>query len=381
MEWKKEKIKFSERNLNEENVKKFVTSKLNGSYISGSDIEREAQPSNEGFDYLCFIQYTPRYLGNIRRYNNKIKDISEIRSKIKQSNKRDLKKLDIYLFYNSSPPTLTLNKTLDNTKFIYNRFISGTITGDPDLENKFRVYIKINNESPVSAIVNSDGTWSGQLKSLKSNTKIERLQVFGYPQNHKTDTSNIAEYTNIIFSDNPQIVITTGEVVPKCRDNRKVTSNDKALAYRIDFKGSGLDDNKLQLKLNFEPNLYANRDNAERLNLKKELTWIVPRRTPPSSPGESKKEYKIENPETGETYYCFFIDLNLDLINKFMAIRDDSKKNEVINDCNFDFHISGVFQYEIEDGNFKDLGTPRNFSFTTFSQVDDYLNDCDCNSR
>lgn len=69
----------------------FLKHSIKGTYISGSDIEREAQASKEGFDYLCFIQYPPAYIGNISRYKGNIKDISGILSKIRTSNKRYLK--------------------------------------------------------------------------------------------------------------------------------------------------------------------------------------------------------------------------------------------------------------------------------------------------
>jgi|GEM_PF-6235442 len=362
---KKDKIKFSKRNINNVSL---VASNLKGSYISGSDIEREAQASKEGFDYLCFIQYPPRYLGNIRRYTNKINGISEIVSKIRTSNKRDLKKLDIFLFYNSSPPTLSVNNITSNTKFIYNRFISGTIKGNLDLE-KFRVYIKINNESPVAALVNSDGTWSAQIKSLRSNTKID-LEVYGYPQNHKTDTTEIEEYTNITYSENPQIEITDpiNDVVPRCKLNGSST-------YRIAFKGYDIDDTKLQLKLDFNPFALYNRDKCEEFHIIKGLTWIVPWNN--NLILQAKEELG-----DGQNLYCFFLDFGADVQTKILECRDPSiPKVDDIHDCSLDLEIMGTFQYEIEDGKFMNLGAPKAFSFDTFSQDVSLMPLCKCGSR
>lgn len=368
--FKKDKIKFTNRNMN--NIS-FLKHSIKGTYISGSDIEREAQASKEGFDYLCFIQYPPAYIGNISRYKGNIKDISGILSKIRTSNKRYLKKLDIFLFYNSSPPTLTVNKITENTKFIYNRLISGTINGNPDFE-KFRVFIKINNEAPLPALVNSDGTWSVQLKQLKSNTKIERLQVFGYPQNHKTDTTDIQEFTNITYSDNPQIVITdpSQQVVARCKIGGLIST------YRISFKGYDIDDTKLQLKLDFNPYAQYNRDKCEEFNIVKGQSWIVP----------WKQNFVIQSKdelENGETLYCFFLDFGADIQTKILECRNPSTVGistiNDLHDCTLDFEIMGVFQYEIEDGKFMNLGSPKAFSFDTFSQDTNVMPSCDCSSR
>jgi len=369
--FKKNKIKFTKRNQN--NIPsvagKLKSTYTNSTYISGSDIQREIA-SQDGLDYLCFIQHPHRYIDNNRLYKGNIKNISEIVSKISKSNKRELKKLNIFLFYNSSRPTLTVDNITEKTKFIYNRFISGTITsGNPDLD-KFRVYIKFNNEAPVLAEVKANGTWSTQLKLLKSNTKIERLQVFGYPQNHKTDTTDIQEYTNITYSDNPQIVITdpSQQVVSRCKSYK---NNSYSTTYRIAFKAYDIDNTKLQLKLDFDPNVFYNRDNSERYHLVKSKSWTVP------WTGDK------EESDNGETLYCFYLDFGVDIQTKIIECKDPLYKSDGENphDCTLDFEITGVFQYEIENGKFMNLGAPKVFSFDTFVQDPILLLPCFCGSR
>jgi len=329
-------------------------------YISGLDIELSLS-SHLGSNYLAFIQHPHRYLQFHKRYRDNIKDFSEIITTISTLNKRELKNLNIHLYFNQSQPSLTIDYLTDKTQFIYNRYLSGKIEGSFD-PSDFNVYTSINNESPVQALLKDDGTWSTQLKNLRSNTRINRLRVFCFPKKYKTDTSNILEFSNFTFSDNPQILVTDplNEVVSRCRLRGSGH-------YKISFVGRDIDESKLQFNLEFDPYSYYNRDKADLYHLTKKINWIIPW-------GGTKDEY-----ENGETLYCFYINFSTNFQNSLLESKDLKYRGiNDVHDCTVDFELLGSFEYEFEPGKFKTLGSPKMYQFITFTQNATLLDFCNC---